>query len=271
MSETVEVSRVPAVLRDAALEDLFHEVCLRHQSRGGGKGPALRKKSGVTVGLPREFTMADANSILGLHNTKVKVKALVPDDLVDPHCLASKKSLMMLYTAFLPEKTLMETITELWTEAYDTQNEPVAALYLSHIVKRDAKGRRGALVPNPKALKRRPALKRVSLLPEPVEEVVLPSDYEKVVARHLKRTSRDSRDEKRLSRSSFYRDQALRDLGNPTTRPSTEGEEAPERAETPYDIREAIARRASRLGISQKSPLLKNAGRGPPGSIPGVN
>ena len=107
--------------------------------------------------------------------------------------------------------------------------------------------------------------------PEPVPEVVLPSDYEKVVARHLKRTSRDSRDEKRLSRSSFYRDQALRDLGNPTTRPSTEGEEAPERAETPYDIREAIARRASRLGISQKSPLLKNAGRGPPGSIPGVN
>ena len=72
VSETVEVSRVPAVLRDAALEDLFHEVCLRHQSRGGGKGPALRKKSGVTVGLPREFTMADANKILGLHNTKVK-------------------------------------------------------------------------------------------------------------------------------------------------------------------------------------------------------
>jgi hypothetical protein len=271
VSETVEVSRVPAVLRDAALEDLFHEVCLRHQSRGGGKGPALRKKSGVTVGLPREFTMADANKILGLHNTKVKVKPLVADDLVDPHCLASKKSVMMLYTAFMPEKTLMETVTELWTEAYDTQNEPVAALYLSHFVKRDAKGRRGALVPNPKALKRRPALKRVSLLPEPVEEVVLPSDYEKVVARHLKRTSRDSRDEKRLSRSSFYRDQALRDLGNPTTRPSTEGEEAPERAETPYDIREAIARRASRLGISQKSPLLKNAGRGPPGSIPGVN
>ena len=150
VSETVEVSRVPAVLRDAALEDLFHEVCLRHQSRGGGKGPALRKKSGVTVGLPREFTMADANSILGLHNTKVKVKALVPDDLVDPHCLASKKSVMMLFTAFLPEKTLMETITELWTEAYDTQNEPVAALYLSHIVKRDAKGRRGALVPTPR-------------------------------------------------------------------------------------------------------------------------
>ena len=102
-------------------------------------------------------------------------------------------------------------------------------------------------------------------------QVVLPSDYTAVVARHLKRTSLDSRDEKRLSRSSFYRDQALRDLGNPTTRPSTEGEEAPERAETPYDIREAIARRASRLGISQKSPLLKNAGRGPPGSIPGVN
>ena len=299
VSETVEVSRVPAVLRDAALEDLFHEVCLRHQSRGGGKGPALRKKSGVTVGLPREFTMADANSILGLHNTKVKVKALVPDDLVDPHCLASKKSVMMLFTAFLPEKTLMETVTELWTEAYDTQNEPVAALYLSHIVKRDAKGRRGALVPNPKALKRRPALKRVSLLPEPVEEVVLgarikfqgafhaidarspthclicaqvvlPSDYTAVVARHLKRTSRDSRDERRLSRSSFYRDQALRDLGNPTRPPSQE-EEVPERAETPYDIREAIARRASRLGISQKSPLLKNAGRGPPGSIPGVN
>ena len=201
----------------------------------------------------------------------MKVKPLVADDLVDPHCLASKKSLMMLFTAFLPEKTLMETITELWTEAYDTQNEPVAALYLSHIVKRDAKGRRGALVPNPKALKRRPAIAaRVSLLPEPVEEVVLPSDYEKVVARHLKRTSRDSRDERRLSRSSFYRDQALRDLGNPT-KPPPEEEEEVERAETPYDIREAIARRASRLGISQKSPLLKNAGRGPPGSIPGVN
>jgi len=299
VSETVEVSRVPAVLRDAALEDLFHEVCLRHQARGGGKGPALRKKSGVTVGLPREFTMADANKILGLHNTKVKVKPVTADDLVDPHCLASKKSLMLLYTAFLPEKTLMETITELWTEAYDTQNEPVAALYLSHIVKRDAKGRRGALVPNPKALKRRPALKRVSLLPEPVPEVVLgarikfqgafhaidarspthcliyaqvvlPSDYTAVVARHLKRTSRDSRDERRLSRSSFYRDQALRDLGA-TRPPSQEEEEVPERAETPYDIREAIARRASRLGISQKSPLLKNAGRGPPGSIPGVN
>ena len=46
-------------------------------------------------------------------------------------------------------------------------------LYLSHIVKRDAKGRRGALVPNPKAMKRRPAIAaRVSLLPEPVEEVV---------------------------------------------------------------------------------------------------
>ena len=162
-------------------------------------------------------------------------------------------------------------VTELWTEAYDTQNEPVAALYLSHIVKRDAKGRRGALVPNPKAMKRRPAIAaRVSLLPKPVEEVVLPSDYEKVVARHLKRTSRDSRDERRLSRSSFYRDQALRDLGA-TRPPSQEEEEAPERAETPYDIREAIARRASRLGISQKSPLLKNAGRGPPGSIPGVN
>ena len=43
-------------------------------------------------------------------------------------------------------------VTELWTEAYDTQNEPVAALYLSHIVKRDEKGRRGALIPNPKAL-----------------------------------------------------------------------------------------------------------------------
>ena len=121
------------------------------------------------------------------------------------------------------------------------------------------------------ALKRRPALAgRVSLLPEPLPEVVLPSDYTAVVARHLKRTSRDSRDEKRLSRSSFYRDQALRDLGNPT-RPPTQEEEVPERAETPYDIREAIARRASRLGISQKSPLLKNAGRGPPGSIPGVN
>ena len=65
-------------------------------------------------------------------------------------------------------------MTELWTEAYDTQNEPVAALYLSHIVKRDAKGRRGALVPNPKAMKRRPAIAaRVSLLPEPVPEVVL--------------------------------------------------------------------------------------------------
>ncbi len=126
------------------------------------------------------------------------------------------------------------------------------------------------MVPNPKALKRRPALKRVSLLPEPVEEVVLPSDYEKVVARHLKRTSRDSRDERRLSRSTFSRDQALREMGRRKT-PPTEDEEAPERAETPYDIREAIARRASRLGISQKSPLLKNAGRGPPGSIPGVN
>ena len=101
-------------------------------------------------------------------------------------------------------------------------------------------------------------------------QVVLPSDYTAVVARHLKRTSRDSRDERRLSRSSFYRDQALRDLGNPTRPPSQEEEEV-ERAETPYDIREAIARRASRLGISQKSPLLKNAGRGPPGSIPGVN
>ena len=56
---------------------------------------------------------------------------------------SSKKSLMMLYTAFLPEKTLTETVTELWTEAYDTQNEPVAALYLSHIVKRDAKGTKG--------------------------------------------------------------------------------------------------------------------------------
>ena len=78
------------------------------------------------------------------------------------------------------------------------------------------------------------------------------------------------RDERRLSRSSFHRDQALRDLGNPT-KPPEEEKEAPERAETPYDIREAIARRASRLGISQKSPLLKNAGRGPPGSIPGVN
>ena len=113
MSETVEVSRVPAVLRDAALEDLFHEVCLRHKSRGGGKGPQLRKKNGgVQVGLPREFTLDDANKILGLHNTKVKVKTLVPDDLVDPHCLASKKSLMMLFTAFLPEKTLMETVTD---------------------------------------------------------------------------------------------------------------------------------------------------------------
>ena len=121
------------------------------------------------------------------------------------------------------------------------------------------------------ALKRRPALAgRVSLLPEPLPEVVLPSDYTAVVARHLKRTSRDSRDERRLSRSSFYRDQALRDLGA-TRPPSQEEEEVPERAETPYDIREAIARRASRLGISQKSPLLKNAGRGPPGSIPGVN
>ena len=112
VSETVEVSRVPAVLRDAALEDLFHEVCLRHQARGGGKGPQLRKKSGVEVRPPREFTLADANSILGLHNTKVKVKPLVADDLVDPHCLASKKSLMLLYTAFLPEKTLMETVTD---------------------------------------------------------------------------------------------------------------------------------------------------------------
>ena len=108
------------MLRDAALEDLFHEVCLRHQARGGGKGPALRKKSGVEVRPPREFTLADANQILGLHNTKVKVKPLVADDLVDPHCLASKKSLMMLFTAFLPEKTLTETVTELWTEAYDT-------------------------------------------------------------------------------------------------------------------------------------------------------
>ena len=112
VSETVEVSRVPAVLRDAALADLFHEVCLRHQARGGGKGPQLRKKNGVQIGVPREFTLDDANKILGLHNTKVKVKTLVPDDLVDPHCLASKKSLMMLYTAFLPEKTLMETVTD---------------------------------------------------------------------------------------------------------------------------------------------------------------
>ena len=112
VSESVEVSRVPAVLRDAALADLFDEVCRRHKARGGGKGPQLRKKNGgVQVGLPREFTLDDANKILALHNTKVKVKALVPDDLVDPHCLASKKSLMMLYTAFLPEKTLMETVT----------------------------------------------------------------------------------------------------------------------------------------------------------------
>ena len=84
-------------MRDAALADLFDEVCRRHKARGGGKGPQLRKKNGgVQVGLPREFTLDDANKILGLHNTKVKVKALVPDDLVDPHCLASKKSLMML-------------------------------------------------------------------------------------------------------------------------------------------------------------------------------
>merc|ERR1712072_1441395 len=109
------------------------------------------------------------------------------------------------------------------------------------------------------ALKRRPALKRVSLLPEPVEEVVLPSDYEKVVARHLKRTSRDSRDERRLSRSSFYRDQALRDLGNPT-RPPTQEEEVPERAETPYDIREAIARGAAR-DISEISPAEERGAR----------
>ena len=108
----VEVSSVPAVLRDAALADLFDEVCRRHKARGGGKGPQLRKKNGVQMGLPREFTLDDANKILGLHNTKVKVKTLVPDDLVDPHCLASKKSLMMLYTAFLPEKTLMETVTD---------------------------------------------------------------------------------------------------------------------------------------------------------------
>ena len=57
-------------------------------------------------------------------------------------------------------------------------------------------------------------------------QVVLPSDYEKVVARHLKRTSRDSRDERRLSRSTFSRDQALRDLGA-TRPPSQEEEEAP--------------------------------------------
>ena len=132
--------------------------------------------------------MADANQILGLHNTKVKVKPLVADDLVDPHCLASKKSVMMLFTAFLPEKTLMETVTELWTEADETQHQQVDTLNLSHIVKRDAKGRRGALVPNPKALKRRPALKRVSLLPEPVEEVVLPSEY--INARVDRRTYR---------------------------------------------------------------------------------
>ena len=145
VSETVEVSRVPAVLGDAALADLFHEVCLRHQARGGGKGPQLRKKNGVQIGVPREFTLDDANKILGLHNTKVKVKTLVPDDLVDPHCLASKKSLMMLYTAFLPEKTLMETVTESGpkpttrrTNQLPTCHAIVTRLY-----------RRGALIPHP--------------------------------------------------------------------------------------------------------------------------
>ena len=61
----------------------------------------------------------------------------------------------------------------------------------------------GALGPESESYEKAARTARVSLLPEPVEEVVLPSDYEKVVARHLKRTSRDSRDEKRLSRSSF--------------------------------------------------------------------
>ena len=73
---------------------------MRHKSRGGGKGPQLRKKNGVQIGVPREFTLDDANKILGLHNTKVKVKPLVPDDLVDPHCLASKKSLTVWKSKF---------------------------------------------------------------------------------------------------------------------------------------------------------------------------
>ena len=77
VSESVEVSRVPAVLRDAALADLFDEVCRRHKARGGGKGPQLRKKNGVQVGLPREFTLDDANKILGLHNTKVRCQKLL--------------------------------------------------------------------------------------------------------------------------------------------------------------------------------------------------
>ena len=44
VSETVEVSRVPAVLRDAALADLFHEVCLRHQSSRRWQGTATAQE-----------------------------------------------------------------------------------------------------------------------------------------------------------------------------------------------------------------------------------
>ena len=254
-AQSIEVSRVPGVLRDAALADLFEEVCKRHKAGG----IVLRKKAGaadVTV-KAREFNVADASSILSLHSTKSRVKPLKASEMMDPRCLADKKPLMRLFTAFHP-KTLHETVTELWTEAYDTQNEPVAALYLSHTVKRDQRGRRGALIPNPKALQRRAAIAVVDVAP-------LLSDVPAQIARHLQRMSRDSlreRPERRLSETTFMRDAALMELARRKT-PQVE-EVVIKRPMTPYDIKESIARRARRLGVSDKSPMIATAGRGPP-------
>ena len=80
----------------------------------------------------------------------------------DPNCRADKKPLMPLFTAFLP-LTLHEKVTEVWIQTYQTQNAPIAQLYLNTLesTRRSSKvdpmnkHRRGALKIHAKKATRR--------------------------------------------------------------------------------------------------------------------
>lgn len=144
---TCEVPPVPEILRDAAIEDIFNEICRLHTAKHG--------HAFVTRGAnqlnPREFTNKEVKQILALSSTKGQVHRISDKDIYQRPSDVERLNVMAFFTAFEP-LSLHEKVTEIWVQVYNTQNAPIANMYLNTLdntkserIDPSKKKRRGAL------------------------------------------------------------------------------------------------------------------------------
>ena len=145
-----DVPGIPAPLRDSAIEDIFNEICRMHANKHGDQSGMLQRS--VNQLNPREFTKKDVLQILALSSTKGHVHKIREKDIYQQPSDVERYNIMHFFTAFSP-LSLHEKVTEIWIQVYNTQNAPIANMYLNTIdlegrkaaTDANKKGRRGAL------------------------------------------------------------------------------------------------------------------------------